>query len=989
MNVRNQDTVATQMEAIFASAPKATPEKAKNLMAVSNLIQKLGSYQLSLLQVLSAIHRLYALTLMTFAHGIGAVIITLLIIGFIMYRRRGERELKQLRKSYFRQNGGLILHQKISGIDVLKIFTAQELENATDKYDEANIIGRGGFGVVYKGIILDDKQVAIKRSLKVDPNQVEQFINEVLILSQINNRNVVKLLGCCLETEVPLLVYEFINNGTLYAHLHDEEKVSHLTWNLRLRIASEIADVLSYLHTTISTPIIHRDMKSMNVLLDESYTAKVADFGASKLVPLDQDQLATMVVGTRGYLDPEYMRSFELTEKSDVYSFGVVLVELLTKKKALSNQESEIERCLALHFLSKMKEDRLFDIVDKNISNGPKEIEQIKKVASLAKLCLRLKREKRPTMKEVAMELEGIKRMSSNVEHGVGGSFDELESFGGHLVQFPTVDDGNNGGEEASSSLVIAPHCTSKCGNVTIPYPFGIEEGCYYVDRDNPNDYPMMQLKCDHSTNPHNLILGENIQVSSINLTEGEIRINLNMSFRCYSQGELIGNHSTRANLVTFTISSTKNKLVATGCDTYAWFTGVRHGEKYYTGCMTQCDSLNGTVDNQCNGVGCCEASIPDGVTNITTRASSFDNHTTVPFNPCSVAFPVATDAFTFLRENLTQTLGFYSDYHLSPVVFNWGIGKQGCLNAQQKGTCLCKNNTICIGIEPDQDGYRCECKDGFAGNPYLPQGCQDIDECEGANNKCQEKEYCHNIEGSYICVCPKGYHGNGTETDHCISSSKAWLTPVIITAGIGGSIITLLVIGFLLYWRIGERRIKKLRESFFRQNGGLILHQKLSRMDALKIFTAQDLEIATDKYNAMNIIGRGGYGIVYKGVIANNQQVAIKRSLKVDPGQVEQFINEILVLSQINNRNVVKLLGCCLETEVPLLVYEFISNGTLYDHLNDEAKARRFTLNIRLRIASEVAEVLAYLHTTISTPIIHRDMKSMNILLDECLTAK
>ncbi|XP_074320081.1 putative wall-associated receptor kinase-like 16 [Silene latifolia] len=536
-------------------------------------------------------------------------------------------------------------------------------------------------------------------------------------------------------------------------------------------------------------------------------------------------------------------------------------------------------------------------------------------------------------------------------------------------------------GDEALSSLVIAPHCSSMCGNITIPYPFGIEEGCYYVDN-------YMGLKCDRSGNPPQLILGKNILVSNIDLTEGEIRVNQNMSFNCYSQGESQGEHSPGVNLVAFTISSTKNKLVATGCDTYAWFTGFRHGMQYETGCMTKCDSLNSVADNNCNGVGCCEASIPDGISNITTKVSSFSNHTSVAFNPCSVAFPVANDSFTFLRKNLTQGLGFYSDFPLLPVIFNWGIGRQRCSEAQEQGSCLCKNNTICSDLEPDQVGYRCKCKDGFTGNPYLPQGCQDIDECKGAN-ECEKTKYCTNTNGSYICECPKGYHGNGTRTDRCVSSSKAWLTPVIITAGIGGSIIILLVVGFLLHWRNGERRIKNLRESFFHQNGGLILHQKLSRMDTLKIFTAQDLENATDKYNEINIIGRGGYGIVYKGIIENNQQVAIKRSLKVDPGQVEQFINEILILSQINNRNIVRLLGCCLETEVPLLVYEYINNGTLYDHLNDEAKVPLFTWNIRLGIATEVAEVLAYLHTTITTPIIHRDMKSMNILLDECYTAK
>lgn len=320
-----------------------------------------------------------------------------------------------MRENFFKQNGGLLLHQKLSGrsMDALKVFTAQDLEIATNNYSDKFIVGRGGFGVVYKGILPNKQHIAIKRSLKVDPSQVEQFINEVIVLSQINNKNVVKLIGCCLETEVPLLVYEYITNGTLYDHLDDAVKASILTWSMRLRIASEIADVLSYLHSTILIPIIHRDIKSMNILLDQNYTAKVADFGASRLVPEDQGQLATMVLGTRGYLDPEYMQTSELTEKSDVYSYGVVLLELLTRKKAIANDRPEIERCLTMHFLVTMKEGRLLNILDKSIVRE-ETIEQIQPVANLAKWCLMLKGEDRPTMKEVAVELENIKKKGSH-----------------------------------------------------------------------------------------------------------------------------------------------------------------------------------------------------------------------------------------------------------------------------------------------------------------------------------------------------------------------------------------------------------------------------------------------------------------------------------------------------------------------------------------------------------------------------------------------
>uniref|UniRef100_A0A2N9FEH8 Protein kinase domain-containing protein n=1 Tax=Fagus sylvatica TaxID=28930 RepID=A0A2N9FEH8_FAGSY len=343
--------------------------------------------------------------------GVGICFIAMLVGSSWLYLVAKKRKLIRLKEKFFKQNGGLFLEQQLSrqeaSTKTTKIFV-EELKKATNNFDVSRIIGQGGFGV-YKGFLLNNRIVAIKKSKTIDQGQIEQFINEVVVLTQINHRNVVELLGCCLETQVPLLVYEFVTNGTLFKHIHHKSNTSPLPWEIRLRIAIQTADALSYLHSEASTPIIHRDVKSTNILLDDNYNAKVSDFGASRLVPLDQTQVATMVQGTLGYLDPEYLLTSQLTEKSDVYSFGVVLVELLTGELVLSFDRSEEERSIAMYFLSSLKEERLFEVIDDHIvEEGNKE--QLKQVAELAKACLEVKGEERPTMKEVAMELSGNKK---------------------------------------------------------------------------------------------------------------------------------------------------------------------------------------------------------------------------------------------------------------------------------------------------------------------------------------------------------------------------------------------------------------------------------------------------------------------------------------------------------------------------------------------------------------------------------------------------
>ncbi|XP_056158404.1 wall-associated receptor kinase-like 2 [Syzygium oleosum] len=325
---------------------------------------------------------------------------------------------KKIKEKFFKKNGGLLLQQQLYSGE-------RNVEKTTDKFNEKRILGQGGQGTVYKGMLADGRIVAIKKSKVVDEGKVEQFINEVVILSQINHRNVVKLLGCCLETEVPVLAYEFIPNGTISQYILHQSDEFPLTGDMRLQIAVEVAGALCYLHSAASIPIYHRDIKSTNILLDEKYRAKIADFGTSRSVAIDQTHLTTLVRGTFGYLDPEYFRSSQFTEKSDVYSFGVVLAELLTGQKPICSTRSEEDRGLVAFFIAAMNENRLFDTIDPQVIDEAKK-EEITAVAYLIKRCLNLSGRRRPTMKEVTVELEGIRmsRMGSNAN-----SFhDEIDS---------------------------------------------------------------------------------------------------------------------------------------------------------------------------------------------------------------------------------------------------------------------------------------------------------------------------------------------------------------------------------------------------------------------------------------------------------------------------------------------------------------------------------------------------------------------------------
>ncbi|KAG9137541.1 hypothetical protein Leryth_018849 [Lithospermum erythrorhizon] len=301
-------------------------------------------------------------------------------------------------------------------IDGIKSFTLKEMASATNGFDCSHEIGQGGYGTVYKGVLTDNTIVAIKRAKEGSLQGEKEFLTEIELLSRLHHRNLVTLLGYCDEGGEQMLVYEFMPNGTLRDWLSAKLRKPPLNFGARLHIALGAAKGILYLHSEANPPIFHRDVKANNILLDSKFIAKVADFGLSRLVPYvtgeegnEHDHISTVVKGTPGYVDPEYLLTRQLTDKSDVYSFGVVLLEILTGMHPISRGKNIVREAKLAH-----QSGEIVAMIDRKMGSYlPTCVERF---ASLSLWCCQDKPESRPSMLEVVRELENVVHMMSDFE---------------------------------------------------------------------------------------------------------------------------------------------------------------------------------------------------------------------------------------------------------------------------------------------------------------------------------------------------------------------------------------------------------------------------------------------------------------------------------------------------------------------------------------------------------------------------------------------
>ncbi|KAA8515547.1 hypothetical protein F0562_018842 [Nyssa sinensis] len=754
----------------------------------------------------------------------------------------------------------------LTGITVDKSveFSYEELAMATNDFSMANKIGQGGFGSVYYAELRGEK-AAIK---KMDMQASKEFLAELKVLTHVHHLNLVRLIGYCVEGSL-FLVYEFIENGNLGQHLRGSGN-EPLPWSSRVQIALDSARGLEYIHEHTVPVYIHRDIKSANILIDKNFRAKVADFGLTKLTEVGSASLHTRLVGTFGYMPPEYARYGDVSPKIDVYAFGVVLYELISAKEAIVKTNEVITESQGLVSLFESilnqpdpRED-LCKLVDPRLGDDY-HLDSVRKMAYLAKACTQENPQLRPSMRSMVVALMTL---SSSTDDWDVGFFYENQG----LVNLMS----GSGECNALASYYVRPGSNLTFISKILSSPIS-EIHSYNREITNPE-----------ITNPDYIVTGS--------------RVNVPFSCGCV-QGEFMGHQFV------YNISPGDSyQLVAQTY--YANLTTIEMLQRFNTDDTNNKPGVNGRLNVTIN----CSC----GNSNVSKEYGLF---ITYPLRP---------------------------DENLSTVSNQSGVSEQLLLDYNPNSNFSSGSGLVFIPGR-DQTGtfprFRSSSRGISAGvisglSVAGVAGALFFAACFYVVFYKRKKA----VEGSFLHTAfddnaVKHRHGRGSNLEKTSESS-----PIVGGASLGLTGIT---------------------------------------VDKSVEFSYEELAKATNDFSMASKIGQGGFGSVYYAEL-RGEKAAIK---KMDMQASKEFLAELKVLTRVHHLNLVHLIGYCVEGSL-FLIYEFIENGNLGQHLRGSGKDP-LPWSTRVQIALDSARGLEYIHEHTIPVCIHRDIKSANILLDKNFRAK
>ncbi|KAH0684503.1 hypothetical protein KY289_022255 [Solanum tuberosum] len=972
-----------------------------------------------------------------------------------MARRRGVK----------RKKVNLLGDRSAVHMEELPVFSLDTLANATSQFHEDKKLGQGGFGPVYMGKLEDGKEIAVKRLSKASGQGLEEFMNEVLVISKVQHRNLVRLLGCCIDKEEKMLIYEYMPKKSLDVFLFDEGHRSFLDWRKRSTIIEGVGRGLLYLHRDSRLKIIHRDLKPSNILLDNDFNPKISDFGMARIFGSDQDQADTRrVVGTYGYMAPEYAMKGRFSEKSDVFSFGVLVLEIISGRKSTSSWNETSSFSLFGYAWMLWKEQDLLTFIDPFILNTSSEME-IRKCIQIGLLCVQEFAEDRPSISSVLAMLTSettslpapsqpafterhdcIFKMCNETNCTLNNiSITNITGLCSEVDNITSIQSLRDPGILSSPGGVFklgffSPQNSSN-RYVGIWYNFSVTTVIWVANRDKPLRDSSGVVKISHDGNvvitngEEESLWSSNVstsQVNSIGLLQDsgnfvlvDHRNNMSTIWQSFEHpsdstiprmrisentrtGEVVEARSWRSpsdpNIGDFSLRMNSGVIpqvyIWKGNRPY-WRTGQWNGQ-IFIGVQNMyavvSDGFN--VVNDREGTVYFTGPIRDNFLRILVLdwrgnlVQSYWNVTetnwkiiwSAPSNDCEVYGTCGPfGSCNHLESPVCSCLkGFEPKHREEWEKGNW---TSGCVRRSAL-QCEVKNNTANSSKEdgflkmelmklPDfaerssltEDLCRSQCLGncsciGYAFDSGI--GCMSWSEMIDIQQfQSSGKDLFIHVAHSELVF----------SADHGKDIKKI-VIPVIV-----GSLLCVCL--FLCYIMVIRRRGVK------REEVALLGNESPVNMEELPVFSLDTIANATSQFNEDNKLGQGGFGPVYKGKLEDGKEIAVKRLSKASKQGLEEFMNEVLVISKVQHRNLVRLCGCCVDKEEKMLIYEYMPKKSLDVFLFDEGHRDILDWTKRSIIIEGVGRGLLYLHRDSRLKIIHRDLKPSNILLDNNFNPK